>query len=163
MSDPKHTFSIEDDGSVRIEMPSGVGVDVDARGTTRLAVNYTTLGRRMVNCVVAALQQSSSGITAGAEKSTQVVDSGAAGPTRTGDLLITNQGAETAETLGNQQDTSTSAPAEGAKVAQGESSTCEGVTAGLRPPANRIRRALSGDDRCVQVTANTGLRADGAP
>lgn len=34
MSDPKHTFSVEDDGSVRIEMPSGVGVDVDARGTT---------------------------------------------------------------------------------------------------------------------------------
>lgn len=33
MSDPKHTFSIEDDGSVRIEIPSGVGVDVDARGT----------------------------------------------------------------------------------------------------------------------------------
>jgi hypothetical protein len=34
VSDPKHTFSVEDDGSVRIEMPSGVGVDVDARGTT---------------------------------------------------------------------------------------------------------------------------------
>ena len=34
MSDPRHTFSVEDDGSVRIEMPSGVGVDVDARGTT---------------------------------------------------------------------------------------------------------------------------------
>lgn len=34
MSDPKHTFSVEDDGSVRIEIPSGVGVDVDARGTT---------------------------------------------------------------------------------------------------------------------------------
>lgn len=33
VSDPKHTFSVEDDGSVRIEIPSGVGVDVDARGT----------------------------------------------------------------------------------------------------------------------------------
>jgi len=100
-------------------------------GPTRLAVNYTTLGRRMVNCVVAALQHSSSGITAGAEKSSQVFDSGAAGPTRTGDLLITNQGAETAETLGNQQDTPSTAPVEGAQAAQGESSTCEGVTAGL--------------------------------
>lgn len=91
----------------------------------------------------AALQQSYSGITACAEKPSQVVDSGAAGPTRTGDLLITNQGAETAETLGNQQDTATPAPAEGAKVAQGESITCEGVTAGLRPPADRIRHVLN--------------------
>lgn len=81
--------------------------------------------------VTAALQHSSSGITAGAEKPSQIVDSGAAGPTRTGDLLITNQGAETAETLVNQQDTPSTAPAECAKVAQGESSTCEGVTAGM--------------------------------
>lgn len=78
----------------------------------------------------AALQQSYSGITACAEKPSQVVDSGAAGPTRTGDLLITNQGAETAETLGNQQDTPSAAPVDGAQAAQGESSTCEGVTAG---------------------------------
>ena len=99
-------------------------------GPTRLAVNYTTLGRRMVDRVTAALQQSSSRITAGAEKPSQVVDSGAAGPTRTGDLLITNQGAETAETLGNQQDTPSAAPVDGAQAAQGESSTCEGVTAG---------------------------------
>lgn len=34
MSDPMHTFLVEEDGSVRIEMPSGVGIDVDARGTS---------------------------------------------------------------------------------------------------------------------------------
>ena len=38
-----------------------------------------------------ALQQSSSGITAGAEKPSQVVDFGAAAQNRTADLLITNR------------------------------------------------------------------------
>ena len=109
-----------------------------------------------IGSVTAALQQSSSRITAGAETPSQVVDSGAAGRNRTDDLLITNQGAETAETLGNQQDTPTSAPAEGAKVAQGESSTCEGVTAGLRPPDAAIGSLL----RDIALAALAELEAD---
>jgi len=96
----------------------------------------------------AALQQSYSGITACAEKPSQVVDSGAAGPTRTGDLLITNQGAEAAETLGNQQDTPSAAPVDGAQAAQGESSTCKGVTAGL-PAWN---------EPCAEIAAKADAR-----
>ena len=94
------------------------------------------------------LQRNYSGITAGAEKSSQVFDSGAAGPTRTGDLLITNQGAETAETLVNQQDMPSAAPAEGAQAAKGESSTCEGVTAGL-PAWN---------EPCAEIAAKADAR-----
>lgn len=118
---------------------SGWGSELAARG-------YRTASTwRSGPKVQQALQQSSSGITAGAEKPSQVVDSGAAGPTRTGDLLITNQGAETAETLGNQQDTPSAAPADGAQAAQGESSTCEGVTAAL----DDIRVALQDASRLV--------------
>ena len=48
-------------------------------------------GRAWVNCVISAIQQDSGTVTAAPAVATQVVDSGAAGPTRTGDLLITNQ------------------------------------------------------------------------
>lgn len=76
------------------------------------------------------LQQSSSGITAGAEKSSQVVDFGAAAQNRTADLLITNQDKNTPETSQNQDVTPKTAPAQPAQVAPTESSGCEGVTAG---------------------------------
>jgi len=95
-------------------------------------------GRAMVDAVRlvlvdgpnAALQQSSSGITAGAEKPPQVVDFGAAGPNRTGDLLITNQSAKAPETSQNQDVTPKTAPTQPVEVVPAESSGCEGVTAG---------------------------------
>jgi len=98
-------------------------------------------GRAMVDAVrlvlvdgaAAALQQSSSGITAGAEKPSQVVDSGAAGPIRTGDLLITNQNEKAPETSQNQDVTPKTAPTQPAQVASTESSGCEGVTADQLP------------------------------
>lgn len=83
--------------------------------------------------LAAALQQSSSGITAGAEKHTQVVDFGAAAQNRTADLLITNQDKNTPETSQNQDVTPKTAPAQPAQVAPTESSGCEGVTAGSPP------------------------------
>lgn len=80
-----------------------------------------------------ALQQSSSGITAGAEKQSQVVDFGAAAQTRTGDLLITNQNEKAPETSQNQDVTLKTAPTQPAQLALTESSGCEGVTADQLP------------------------------
>lgn len=112
-------------------------------------------GRAWVNCVTAALQQPSaavgaeaialwasalfadaiqqnySGITADGQNTSQVVDFGAAGPNRTGDLLITNQNKDTPETSQNQDVTPKTAPAQPAQVATTESNGCEGVTAGV--------------------------------
>ena len=79
---------------------------------------------------ILSLQQSSSGITAGAESASQVVDFGAAGPIRTGDLLITNQSAKAPETSQNQDVTPKTAPTQPVEVVPAESSGCEGVTAG---------------------------------
>lgn len=100
---------------------------------------------------LAALQQSSSGITAGAEKPSQVVDFGAAAQTRTGDLLITNQDKNTPETSNNQDVTPKTAPAQPAQVAPTESSGCEGVTAAL----DVIRFALQDASRLVVCADET--------
>lgn len=105
-------------------------------------------GRAWVNCVTEALQQSSSGITAGAKNVPQVVDFGAAGPNRTGDLLITNQDKNTPETSQNQDVTPKTATAQPAQVAPTESSGCEGVTAAL----DLIKMALSDAGRLTGAT-----------
>jgi len=110
---------------------------------------------QLVDGPSAALQQSSSGITAGAENAPQVVDFGAAGPNRTGDLLITNQDKNTPETSQNQDVTPKTAPAQPAQVAPTESSGCEGVTAAL----DAIRLALQDASRLVVIADATCPKA----
>lgn len=77
-----------------------------------------------------ALQQTYSGITAGAEKPAQIIDFGAAGPTRTGDLLITNQSGPFENPEQNQQDTLEKPVPEPVQTRSMDSKGCEGVTAG---------------------------------
>jgi len=106
---------------------------------------YDAVRLVLVDGPSSALQQSSSGITAGAEKPPQVADFGAAAQTRTGDLLITNQNEKAPETSPNQDVTLQTPTAQPAEVVPVESIGCEGVTAAL----DVIRFALQDASRLV--------------
>lgn len=81
------------------------------------------------NAAADTFQQTDSKVTATCEKPTQVIDSGAAGPNRTGDLLITNQSRDCRKPDSDQPLKPDSTGAASDESAQVEPTTYEGVTA----------------------------------
>lgn len=121
-SPPQQARVLTDDECAALTRAMGA-LDDPARHS---AVEY---GRAWVNCVTAALQQTHSKVTATTEKDAQGVDFGAAAQTRTGNLLITNQGGDCSETPQNQEDRQEPAPAATAESVRSGSSTYDPVTA----------------------------------
>lgn len=98
-----------------------------------------------------ALQQTYSGITAGAETPSQVVDFGAAAQTRTGDLLITNQGEQSPKTQQNQALGKKQPATQIAQEVPRYSTSCETVTAAL----DLIRLGIQDASRLIVVAGDS--------